>query len=334
MKIRIFSFMILFVALNMNFVFSQDADIPKNNTPVFVVAETGWFYVNDGDIGKDPKEIKGKDWKQLFFGNKVIVVNNKKVKDAVYLCVQLPDKSKCWGRIDYFTQKFIVITKKDLVCYTQPDDSYTAKFKLQPGYLGYYIKEESGFIYASFQFYRPKKAGDKSLYINKVWIKSMEGIYTDDIDTAAQADYLTTAYNYLYSDKTPNVSAALSALKKGLELNDGEETQVTDILRQLNDELSGGQSSSTSTTDQKAATTTTETNVGNYYMPNVDSLRLRESATVDGKVIRTLQKGEKLKLIEKGSADTVNGVKGAWGKYETAKGETGWCFDAYLTDFN
>ena len=328
MKMRMPLLVLLVVVFSTQFMFSED-DIPKNNTAVYVVAESAWFYVNESDIGKSSKEVKGKDWKQLFFGNKVTVTDNKKVKDVIYLCVQLPDRSKCWGRSLYFTEKFIVITKDDLLCFTQPDESYRSRTKLQKGFLGYFIKETGGYIYADFRFYMPKDPGKKSVYVGKVWIKSNDS-YTDDITTAGQADYLTTAYNYLYGKKVDNVSA-LKNLKKGLELNDGEETQITDVLQQLKDALEGN--GTTVSTTEETVEKKTETVVGNYYMPNVRSLRIRDSSSIDGKVIRTLEQGEKLKLLEKGNSEVINGVSGTWGKYETTKGEVGWCFDAYLTEY-
>lgn len=66
--------------------------------------------------------------------------------------------------------------------------------------------------------------------------------------------------------------------------------------------------------------------------PTVDNLRLRETSDQNGKVIRNLVKGEKLKYVESGKADTIQDIQGLWVKVKTEKGEVGWCFDAYLDE--
>jgi hypothetical protein len=66
------------------------------------------------------------------------------------------------------------------------------------------------------------------------------------------------------------------------------------------------------------------------YIPKVDNLRLRESPSIDGKIIRLLTKNEKLEFMERGKEETINGIKGYWINIKTEKGETGWCFDGYL----
>ena len=66
--------------------------------------------------------------------------------------------------------------------------------------------------------------------------------------------------------------------------------------------------------------------------PAVDNLRFREYPSQYGIFIRSLLKGEKLELIEKGNEETINGVKGCRVKVKTEKGEVGWTFDAYLEE--
>jgi len=66
--------------------------------------------------------------------------------------------------------------------------------------------------------------------------------------------------------------------------------------------------------------------------PSISNLRFRETPDLKGKFIRSLIKGEKLELIEKGKSETIDGVKGVWVKVKTEKGEIGWCFDAYLEE--
>jgi hypothetical protein len=69
-----------------------------------------------------------------------------------------------------------------------------------------------------------------------------------------------------------------------------------------------------------------------YLQPTTTTLRLRETPVQDGKIIRKLNKDEKLEFIERGLEEKINGVKGNWVKVKTEKCETGWCFDAYLEE--
>lgn len=71
-----------------------------------------------------------------------------------------------------------------------------------------------------------------------------------------------------------------------------------------------------------------------FYIPKIDSLRLRKEPNVNGEFIRLLKKEEKLELLVKLNKykDTIDGKKGTWVKVKTEQGEVGWCFDAYLEE--
>lgn len=304
--ILIFTFVLTF------YIRAEDQQIPPNNTPMYVKYESAWFYGDPNDFGKEVKNRK-----ILYFGNKVILVGNKKANDKIFLCVQLPDNSKFWAPMDYLVVKFIVLTDKNIKCFSQPDESYGKKIKLQTGYLGYYVKESSGFINVDFNFYAPKKPEENSTWIGNVWIKTVN--YTDSVQVAEQASYLIRAYNDLYGKKM-DVDTAVKRLKTALENQD--ETVITYVLQDLLTQLESG-----------VKINKTDTKEGNYYTPTV-TLRFRESPSMDSKFIRNLNKGEKLKLLEKGEEDTVNGIKGNWCKFETEEGEIGWAFDAYVEEIN
>ncbi|OHD23901.1 MAG: hypothetical protein A2086_07980 [Spirochaetes bacterium GWD1_27_9] len=311
---------ILFILFSVSFIFAEDVIIPQNNTNLYVKYEAIWSFEKEGDLEKTPKDVKEK--KLLNFGNKVLVIGNKKIKDAYYIQFQLPDKTKYWASLDNFAIKFITIIEKDLVAYTQPDDSYLAKFKLQPGCFGYYIKENDGFINVDIASYIPKKQGQKSIWAGNVWIKKG---YTDDIKVASQGILVARAFNLLYG-KTYNAKDGLTKLNEALELL-GEDTVLSPFIANLVTELDGGGITTTTTTNPPI-----EKKVGSFYAPSVENLRFRETASVDGKFIRMLQKGESLELLEKGSQETINGVTGFWSKFKTSSGEIGWCFDAYIDE--
>ncbi len=71
-----------------------------------------------------------------------------------------------------------------------------------------------------------------------------------------------------------------------------------------------------------------------YYTPYINDLRFRESFEISSKIIRLLEKEEKLIIIEKGKEEIIDNIKGNWVKVETEKKEIGWCFGGYLTEYN
>lgn len=287
-------------------------NLPRNGTFVYVKYQSVYFYQNDGDLAKKSGDVKAK--KVFYFGNKATVLGNTRRGDNYYLNVQLPDKSKFWAPLDYFATRFIVITGTDVVTYSQPDESYATKVKLQPGVLGYFAKEDGGFLNVDFNCYMP--VNDKGVWLGNLWIKS-DG-FTDDVKTAEQASYLAMAYNLIYGSKA-SIKGGINELTAGISAT--EETAVTPVLKDLLAKLQGAGSGSTS-----------ETVVGRYYTTSADDLNFRETPDMSGNVIRVLVKGEKLKLLEKGDEATVNGVKGVWVKLQSATDETGWCLDSYLTE--
>lgn len=305
-------------------VYAENTVLPPNGSSVFVKYESAWFFMQSSDLGKQPKDVKNK--MILYFGNRVTVTGSQKVGDTYYLNVQLPDNSKIWGPADYFATKFITIIDSDLPCFSQPDQSYRNRVKLQPGYFGYYVKEVNNFVNVDIMNYAIKNDNEKPTWIGNVWIKTG---YSENINTAMQATYLKSAYNLLYG-KTPDVKNALAKLKEGLEVNNQAETEITPVISALIEKLQGGTPAPEKTTQAPPP----EMNTDTFYTTTFDNLRFRESSGVDGVFIRMLVPGEKLKLLEKGDEAVINNVKGNWCKFETESGETGWAFSAYLTPLN
>ena len=72
-----------------------------------------------------------------------------------------------------------------------------------------------------------------------------------------------------------------------------------------------------------------------------ENLRLRETGSISGKAITTMQAGSLVLILSKGREETIDGITDNWVEVETlfgAKnlegdflyGETGWCFGGYL----
>ena len=216
------SFMILFLFF--------DKDIKKDVYPKGSI----WAYENDSDLKKDPKAVKDK--KIIDLGQKLSAIKEKDDSGKTYYQVQMPDNTKYWVNANDVTEKYITINSQDVVCYSQPDNSagYLNSFKLQPGDFGYYIKEQGGFVNVKISNYLPPRGKDKDpIWVDNVWIN---GGYTDDIKAAKEAYNLSIAYYYIYN-KTPNLDTAKAYLKKAIEANGDDKTDIAAVAQQVLDGL-------------------------------------------------------------------------------------------------
>ena len=203
------------------------------NTTQYVKYQV-WLYSNENDIGKAAKDVKDKTL--LEFGNKVTITKDKKAGDKVYYNVSLPDKSTYWIADEHLTEKFITVNQPDVICYKQPDSAYiNSNIKLQPGDFAYFVKEQDGFVNVDFISYMPRLKKDQVAWVGNVWIK--DG-FTDDFKIARESYILSRVYNDLYG-KNPNKENAIQKLKDALEINGGEETEVTYVIKTLLNELGG-----------------------------------------------------------------------------------------------
>jgi|GEM_PF-6845289 len=62
----------------------------------------------------------------------------------------------------------------------------------------------------------------------------------------------------------------------------------------------------------------------------VYNLRLREGPITKSKIIRNLNYGEELELLETGNEEIIDEIIGKWIKIKTKNNEIGWCFNAYV----
>ena len=83
-------------------------------------------------------------------------------------------------------------------------------------------------------------------------------------------------------------------------------------------------------TDDAVSSNNTSNESTKYTHQTTVNLRIRESYTTTAKIITTLPQGTKVEVLEKGKADTINGIKGNWVKVKSESGFEGWCFDGYL----
>ncbi|HOV15860.1 MAG TPA: hypothetical protein PK771_16340 [Spirochaetota bacterium] len=172
----------------------------------------------------------------LEFGNKVTITKDKKIGDKIYYFVTLPDKTTHWIAAENLTEKFITINQPDVICYKQPDTAYiNSNTKLQPGDFAYFVKEQDGFINVDFISYMPRLKKNQTTWVGNVWLK--DG-YTDDLKISRESYILSRAYNDLYG-KNPNKENAIQKLKDALEINGGEETEITYVIKTLLNELLG-----------------------------------------------------------------------------------------------
>jgi hypothetical protein len=193
-----------------------------------------WFYQNEQDIGKPPKDVSEKQYME--FGSKVSVFEKKDIEGKAYSRVMLPDRSEYWVAANTLVDKFIVITQTDVLCYKQPDNDYADTILLQPGDLGLFAREMDGWINAEFLTYRSVEPGGEIKRVGNKWIK---GGYTEDLSTAKEAYYLNLAYYYIYSNEK-DVDKAVERLEKASSINVMGDTEITYVINDLLEELIGG----------------------------------------------------------------------------------------------
>lgn len=233
-------FLLLLIILVFNCKKNNSGEITNNNSIVDdnlkiynatqYVKENGvYIFTNESDVDKQIKDLDKNKYLYLDFGNKVNVVDSKKIGKDEYFKIQLPDTTVYWAKKDFFAEKLLTINQTDVLCYKQPDLDYATTVKLQPGDFGIYVKEINDWICVDFRAYRPVKAGGERKWVGgPYWIKTG---YTDDIKTAKQAYYLYLAnYNSLIKN---NDALALDNLNKGLTITNNEDTEITYVLRDM-----------------------------------------------------------------------------------------------------
>ncbi len=213
---------------------SADNNLKIYNATQYVKENGVYVFTNESDVEKQIKDLDKDKYLYLTFGNKVNVVDSKKIGKDEYFKIQLPDTTVYWAKRSFFAEKLITINQTDVLCYRQPDLDYATTIKLQPGDFGIYVKELNDWICVEFRAYRPVKAdGERKWVGGPYWIKTG---YTDDIMTAKQAYYLYLAYyNSLIKN---NDVLALENLNRGLTITNNEDTEITYVIRDMIREIS------------------------------------------------------------------------------------------------
>lgn len=218
---------------------TEDETIPVENVTQYLREWGAWVYSNEEDLGKDQKNVSNDNKEYLEFGSKFTVILEKNINGKMYSKIQLPDRSEYWIKSDLLAIKFIVINKNDIACYEQPDNDYITLIKLQPGDFGIYQEEIDGWIKTDFLAYRPYKQDSKRKYVGERWIK--EG-YTSDLKSSKEAYYLYLAY--YWNIVKNNKEKALEYLNKGINVNAGQETEISYVLKDYLKEIEGNISDS------------------------------------------------------------------------------------------
>jgi uncharacterized protein YgiM (DUF1202 family) len=69
--------------------------------------------------------------------------------------------------------------------------------------------------------------------------------------------------------------------------------------------------------------------IGDRYR-TLDNLHLRTAGSLSGNVILTVQRRERVIVLQEGNVQTIDGITSAWVKVRLASGREGWCFGGYL----
>jgi len=69
--------------------------------------------------------------------------------------------------------------------------------------------------------------------------------------------------------------------------------------------------------------------IGDYYLTQ-DNLRLRDIASLSGKVLTVISAYDWVKILEEGKEETIDGITSVWVKVKLLNNKEGWCFGGYL----
>jgi len=69
--------------------------------------------------------------------------------------------------------------------------------------------------------------------------------------------------------------------------------------------------------------------VGTRYMVT-ENLRLRSSGNLSGAILKTIEAGKFVTVIEEGSIETIDDLTSPWVKVRLSDNTEGWCFGGYL----
>ena len=98
----------------------------------------------------------------------------------------------------------------------------------------------------------------------------------------------------------------------------------------------------TSEVTTSSTTTVAATNVSvNKLMSVAENLKLRSGEATSSNVLTVMSAGTKVKILELGKAENIDGIKSNWVKVEVISGKdrdgnklksgmTGWCYGGYL----
>jgi hypothetical protein len=197
-----------------------------------------WIYTSRDDLGRPAAEVPRERRTLLDVGSRVAtleVVRGPGGDDAgPWARIQLPDGTEHWVAAGHLVDRFIVITRSDVLCYDQPDTTFATTIFLQPGDFGYFVDEQEGWIKADFHAYRPREPEGEPAWVGERWIKSSG--FTDDVMTAKEAYYLYRARRELRHGST---EAEIDLLRRAENANVLGDTEITPVIRALLDELTG-----------------------------------------------------------------------------------------------
>jgi len=196
-----------------------------------------WGYKNEKDLDKNFNNIDRNNKKYFNFGNSFLGIQMKNTAKNIYYLVKEPDNEKYWLDSSALTEKFIVINKNDVSTYLQPDPDSKTSIKLQPGDFGCFLDEHGEWILVDFYALRPYEKNGQKVWVGKKWIN--EG-YITDINAAMQAYYLYLSYYFTFVQKIKNKTKAIEFANKSLDVNNGQETDITFVVKNFLNELQSG----------------------------------------------------------------------------------------------
>lgn len=209
---------------------------PRTETKVQYTRYPVWIFARREDLGKAAGEVPREHRTLIEVGSRVTTLEEAAGPNGGeagrWARIQLPDGTEHWVAARHLVDRFIVISRRDVLCYDQPDATFATTIFLQPGDFGYFLDEQEGWIKAAFHAYRPREPEGEPLWVGERWIKSSG--FTDDVLAAKEAYYLYRARRELRRDAQ---GAAVEHLLRADGINVLEDTEITPVIRSLLAEL-------------------------------------------------------------------------------------------------
>lgn len=199
--------------------------IKQGKKDQYFIKNSGEYgYIDRADIGKNIATLDKKKFIRFDFASRVTASDIAYLGENEYFYVENETNKKAWVNSTNLVNGFVVVTKKNTPTFVQPAEDSSTEIVLQPGDVGYLVREYNGFINVDFKAYGNDGKSDDKVWVGNRWIQ--EGAYITDPLAVSQGLTLFTAYYYIQQNK---LSEAMEFLNKANGIT-GDYPEITEII--------------------------------------------------------------------------------------------------------